>query len=290
MPTAFPVRKQFNALITGMSVLGTVLEAEREKIKIHLDIDPEQDIGTAFWYKWVPQTGNLMYLMPRVGTRASLYFSNEDETSAVAVNSVRTNGASCTYENGFEDSSCADIQTHDYEYRYLTTEHDKRYFYNPTAMGLVGTSGTATPLFMTIDDDDGIVFSSHGSVNIIACENISIEAPVFAIHCRTELLMSHAELFIEGGGVNPYNTNVNANANTNAVIRVNHCASINTGQGLNNVGGGNTYFAGWMFSEFAPFDDAPEAAPRRSLGGLIGGILAAVAVGVVVGWSLWWRP
>ena len=68
---------QKNRKIVGASLRGTVLDVNT-KVKIHLDIDKEQDKDTAYEYEWSPLSGNLMYCMPEVGTRVSLYFLSAD--------------------------------------------------------------------------------------------------------------------------------------------------------------------------------------------------------------------
>jgi hypothetical protein len=150
-------KRSYNEKISGMSILGTVLETANETLKIHLDIDEKQDIATAHQFDWIPATGNLMYLMPKVGTRVSLYFYNEDERSAKAINCVRTNGG----------EQCPEMAN--YNNRYLTTEHNKRMYLVPTGMGLIGTSGVEDkPLQMSFDDEEGIVFQSHKNLNMMA--------------------------------------------------------------------------------------------------------------------------
>ena len=78
-----------------MTALGEVLSTERETVRLKLDIDEGWNPGGPYPYTWRPETGNMMYCMPQVGTRVSLYFPNYDEQAAIAVNCVRTNGSSC---------------------------------------------------------------------------------------------------------------------------------------------------------------------------------------------------
>lgn len=79
-----------------------------ETVKLHLDIDDEQDVSTAYPYWWTPPTSNLMYCIPEVGTRVPLYFGCQDESCAKAVNCVRINASS--YE-GFSDPAKRSLST-----------------------------------------------------------------------------------------------------------------------------------------------------------------------------------
>ena len=116
-----------NERITGMSLGGTVEKTDREQVWIRLDIDGPNG-KAAYPYDWAPASGSLMYCMPKVGTRVSLYIPGGDEREARATDSPRTNGASCP-EMG------------DFNQRYLTTEHGKRLYWFPEQMGLVGKGG-----------------------------------------------------------------------------------------------------------------------------------------------------
>ena len=89
----------YNEKISGMTLLGEVLETARETLKLKLDIDAGWNPGGPYPYTWRPETGNFMYCMPKVGTRVSLYCPNYDEKAAIAVNCVRTNGSDCDRMN-----------------------------------------------------------------------------------------------------------------------------------------------------------------------------------------------
>ena len=151
--------KYYNEKISGMSLLGSILATKNETVKMHLDIDQQQDQATAYPYNWTPATGNLIYCMPQVGTRASLYFSSQDEHSAQAVNCVRTNGSSCD-------------KMADPNQRYLTTEHGKQLQLLPDSMGLVGGEN----MQIQMHNDLGILLQSPKILNIYAKGPITFQA------------------------------------------------------------------------------------------------------------------
>ena len=84
-----------NEKISGLALLGTVLDTRDTYVKIHLRIDETQDVNTAKWFPYASEANNLFYCMPEIGQNLSLYFSNADENSAIAINSVRRNGCNC---------------------------------------------------------------------------------------------------------------------------------------------------------------------------------------------------
>lgn len=85
----------YNPYLKGISLTGTVLERKEETVKIHLDIDEEQDIGGAFLYPWLPEHGNMVYSMPEAEGRVRLLIPCEDERNAIGINCVRQNGQVC---------------------------------------------------------------------------------------------------------------------------------------------------------------------------------------------------
>lgn len=163
----------YNEKISGMTLLGEVLETARETVKLKLDIDQDWNPGGPYPYTWRPETGNFMYCMPQVGTRISLYCPNYDEKEAIAVNCVRTNGASCG-------------RMSDPAKRSFVTEHGKEMNLYPEEMSLLGGSeGT-----VHLSDENGITISSQKPIFILGM-SIRFEAPTFRITVpNSELLMA----------------------------------------------------------------------------------------------------
>ena len=108
--------------ISRMSLLGTVEGCSGETVRLLLDIDRGRPAQLSYPWTWVPAAGNLMYLMPQVGTRVSLYFKGEEETDAITVNCIRS-GDGCAEE--------------DYRDKSLTTEHGMQLRLNQGDMGIV---------------------------------------------------------------------------------------------------------------------------------------------------------
>lgn len=156
-------KKIYNEKISGMTLLGEVVETARETLKLKLDIDKGWNPGGPFPYTWRPETGNFMYCMPKVGTRVSLYFPNYDEKAAIAVNCVRTNGGSCE-------------RMRDPSRRSFVTEHGKEMNLYPDEMSLIaGSEGK-----IRLSDKDGIEIGSQKPVIIFGREVVRFEAPKVA--------------------------------------------------------------------------------------------------------------
>lgn len=141
----------YNEKISGMTLLGEVLETSRETLKLKLDIDAGWNPGGPYPYTWRPETGNFMYCMPQVGTRVSLYCPNYDEKTAIAVNCVRTNGGDCD-------------RMSDPSKRSFVTEHGKEMNLYPGEMSLLGGSNGQVQVL----DEEGIIIGSEKPVVIRA--------------------------------------------------------------------------------------------------------------------------
>ena len=153
-------RKEYNDRISGMTILGEVLSTKRETVCLKLDIDQGWAPGGPYPYTWRPETGNMMYCMPQVGTRVSLYFPNCDEQAAIAVNCVRTNGSSCA-------------RMSDPSRRSFVTEHGKEMNLYPEEISLInGQVGSISLL-----DESGVFAQSQKSVSIYAKKKIIFRAP-----------------------------------------------------------------------------------------------------------------
>ncbi len=150
----------YNPMFVGQSIHGTVIKTGGDAVRLHLKIDKNQDASTAYPYPWVPDTGSVMYCMPETGTTVSLYFPDEDERNAIAVNCIRQNGATCS---GMSDPSK----------RALTTTEGKRLYFEPGIMGLdVQNSGNA----MFLEDGKSISFRSGTDVSICSAEDMRFSA------------------------------------------------------------------------------------------------------------------
>ena len=100
-------------LTPGLRLMGTVVATEDEKVKLHLDIDESQDKDKAYWFEYVPQSGNVMYCMPQIGTKAMLRFCSTLDNDVVVEECKRENGKKCP-------------EMKDYNNRCFTSEFRKR--------------------------------------------------------------------------------------------------------------------------------------------------------------------
>ncbi len=148
-----------NPMLSGIALEGTVLAVQRESVRIWLDIDREQPEDTAFWYPWMPVSGNLMYCMPERGERATLLFEKSDGR-ARAIRCIRANGGG----NG---------ELQDPSRRTFTTAQNKRMYFWPEEMGVTDLRQKITQR-VVLEDMTGISIESCKSIHLSARENITL--------------------------------------------------------------------------------------------------------------------
>jgi hypothetical protein len=160
-----------NKMFAGMTILGKVLSSANETVRLHLDIDEQQDEGKAYDYEWTPETGNTMYCMPKLGTTVSLYFKDEREESALAISCIRENGGTCEQMSNVND-------------RYLTTENNKQLHLKPESMGLASEE---TGMKIVLNDSSGINVECSKEVFIIGKKKIQFNGKKISISTPSEL-------------------------------------------------------------------------------------------------------
>lgn len=83
----------------GMGLWGTIADVKKELVKVVLDIDKGEDTGD-YYYPWYPETGNTLYAMPEIGSRALLYFFSEDEQDGAVIHCLnKEHKSECYYKN-----------------------------------------------------------------------------------------------------------------------------------------------------------------------------------------------
>lgn len=242
--------RRYNEKIAGMSLQGSVLETYSQMVKLHLDVDPQPT--AAYPYCWAPATGNLMYLMPKVGTRVALYFPSGDEGEARAVTCIRTNG-------GQNSASMTDISR-----RGLVTEHDKQLQLYADRLGLIGSGQEGTPSSIILEDGKGIALESDHPISIFAKGNVNIGGKVVKFTCKTSVMA-----FSKGGKPVPEEGGDEIPPVAVLVIKE------------GNVGGYTenlpVHMVGLTYREFPNIEDAPQKG-TFNWGKFALGILAGAAV------------
>lgn len=161
---AFCAPRRNNEIQAGLTLSGTVLDTEGQTVKVHLDIDEEQEKSKAYSFPYAPQTNNGMYCMPQVGTRVMLRWKSAQDGDAAAIHCIRTNGMG------------------DYHCRYFTTEFGKQLAMLPAALSFSGDTSS-----IKLQDSRGIAVKTSGHISLKA-------AKLLKIHSLKRVVMKTPEL------------------------------------------------------------------------------------------------
>lgn len=186
--TGLSAKKLCHPYISGLTLNGTVLKAEGDKVKIHLAIDGKQEEGKAYPFPYATgysaegHTG--WYVMPEEGDTVQVVFPSEDENDAYAVQSVRQ-----------EDTD----KTADPKVKYLRTPDGKEIKLDKEEI-LITAKDNIT--YIRINEKDGVEIitdkevqvTSGGSVTVASGDRISMTSTNdFSIVSGKNLLISAAD-------------------------------------------------------------------------------------------------
>lgn len=139
----------------GRQVQGTILAVETNRMKLHLDMDEDQEEGDAYWYPW---HRNDWFCMPEVGEKAVLLLPEADERKAF-VTAVRS-----------QDAQQEKAQNP--EIKYLETSNGKAWRMDQGSMVL---HARKDELYLKLWDDGGISLESTEDILIRSGGTINIK-------------------------------------------------------------------------------------------------------------------
>lgn len=143
-----------NQKLKGKEIIGKVIDTKGEWVKIHMEPEVFEEHELSFYYKWLPETGNLLYCMPETGTFVTLYFCSKSEESGICINCVRKN----------QEESRKYWNT---QKKRFALPDGKTLILKPDKITLKGQGGSVR--FM---DETGININSSHEVQLIAGEDI----------------------------------------------------------------------------------------------------------------------
>ncbi|MBN1051966.1 phage tail protein [Clostridium botulinum] len=156
------VRKNYNNNITGVSLQGRVLAAEKDKVKVSLEIDgsPTTREG-ARWFEFATifssPSGAGWYCMPEIEDVVRLYFPDNEEKHAYVISSMHYQSSN---PNKRSDPSVKSIGT----------KYGKEIVMSPGSVEIIGNGN----LLMRLTDDGGIEVNSNKNIVLDAGGDISI--------------------------------------------------------------------------------------------------------------------
>lgn len=172
LPGTYYQKKIYNGALVGVRIEGTIKKTKEETVYLQLDMDKEEKAD--YPWIWMPETNNLCYCMPEPETKATLYFSTQEERDGRVILATVQNTQNSTYL--------------DTQKREFVTKHHKRIGLYPDRLFIEGINADVS---FSMDDQQGIQMVSTPDISFIADgavywegRNIKVNAPLEVV-CRT---------------------------------------------------------------------------------------------------------
>lgn len=157
----------FPMQLVGVAIEGKILVPQGDKVKVHLDIDQQQDTGTAYWFPYSTMSasndGSGWYCMPEVGDTVRVYFPTKYTKDAVALSAVSI----------YEVPSSGKDRMSNPDVKYLGTVHDKEMKLAPEGIRIACNGSVAV---LSIGQQGKVSLYGNKSVNVTAEEKLDIKS------------------------------------------------------------------------------------------------------------------
>lgn len=254
----FRRRKKFNEKLAGAALSGQIVRTERETAYIKLDIDGNGG-QASYPYPWSPVSGNLLYSMPQLGTKAYLYFPDCHEERAFVGSGI------CTIEDSSRDS----------QEREFCTEHGKRLQMYVDSITLKG-GRDMDPQTLSLKDDGCILKAENRKLILTASDCVKFIAPCIIIRTPLEInQLKNSRYAREKGKQLKQKGSRNPATGGNASLTMQYEFNGVAEQGV---------LEGTQYEKYFPFADEPAYEiiyPKEAK--ILGGVVIALLLGVVVG-------
>lgn len=167
-------RRIKNTKIQGLSLNGTTMGVERDKIRVQLDIDSESNAEYLFPYSTMAASpdGSGWYCMPQEGDLVRVYFPDDNEANAFAISSA----SSYTPEAGDANDRMSDPSV-----VYLRTPDNNVIQLSPDGVMISANEGESIIVMdtagnITISGANSLSITATNDVNIVAGNNMAIYA------------------------------------------------------------------------------------------------------------------
>ena len=176
-----------NGKLQGLSINGITAGVERDKVKVQLEIDKEEQPQYLFPYSTMSASpdGSGWYCMPKEGDQLRVYFPDEEEENCFAISSV----SSYTPQPGDSTDRMSDPNV-----RYLRTPDNKEIKLTPEGITISADDGQAV---IMMDNAGNITISGAASVSMTAANDVNISAAHNISLYATESI----KLSGQGGGI-----------------------------------------------------------------------------------------
>lgn len=173
--------RQYDTQLIGASLEGHILDVKTDKVKVCMNVDGTQDIGTAKWFCYSTiyssPDGSGWYCMPEKNDRVRLYFPSEKEEEGYIISSIHVGGSasgeksdSSSSAGGSSGSGSSSAPRTNPDNKSIMNKYNKQLELTPTSITMTNNNG----MTIKLDDEEGIYIISDKDVVIEAEENLAI--------------------------------------------------------------------------------------------------------------------
>ena len=165
-------------MIKGISIEGTILAIDDDRIKLHLCIDETQDEENAYSYPfavpYVAEGNTGWYMMPQIGENAFLYIPSEDENEAYISTVMHREGNSNPY--------MAEESVHS-----IGTEEDKSLVMGKNEISFQSENNE---FFITMMEEEGIAVVSDEEIQLVAGKKCSLQGKTIKMYAKERITLT----------------------------------------------------------------------------------------------------
>ncbi|WP_375523355.1 deaminase domain-containing protein [Paenibacillus terreus] len=179
-PEGIKTVKTYNRAMIGAAIEGRIIEVNRNQVRLHLDMDDEQNPSKARWFPYSAEGNQVWYLMPETGAQVKLYFPTYDEDDAMVVQSVRTTPSgsrpSASGGQGALNESPAEKEERkmqDPGVKSFANPQGKEFSLGDSELAMSAQEGS---LYISMNNFSGVNLASTQSIRIYSGSGLSLSA------------------------------------------------------------------------------------------------------------------
>ena len=184
------LKELINPNLIGLSILGKVLEVKQDQIKVHLEIDEQQDKSKAILFKYCTDytsegdTG--FYTMPEKGDHVLLYLPDEHEKNAVISTAVR------------KEIKGSD-KVGDPKIKYFRTKYGKEIAFKEKEIMITAKDDQ---VLIKINEENGIELLSKHDIKVNSKKKIKLDAKkAIELSCKGSKIKLDGKINVQGSEV-----------------------------------------------------------------------------------------
>lgn len=181
----------YNQRIAGVSIGGKVIDVVKDKVRVHLEIDENQNKDEAHWFPYsttyTAEGNSGLFFMPELNDFIMVYFPENKENEGVAL---------CAKRQNSQEGDCNKIG--DPDVKVLRTKSGKEMRFSPEEIVLSAKDGE---VFIRINEKNGIEIHSKLPVVINSKEGIKVDSQkkiTFSAAEEIDLVCKDSHIQMEG--------------------------------------------------------------------------------------------